>query len=454
MVTFERNHARKPRALFAGAVLAALAVTSQGALAAPGAPTPPEPETPESTPAAEVSEQPAEARPDAADESSDGGDLEPKDDDEPSSTPMAGAKDRSGQKKKKAEPHAAAVDADAPNAFHAPVSVASDEEPLQIDVDLTHPGQVKKALLVFRSADDKVFRAVELRRGEPGPYVAVIPARYVRAPHVDYAIEIEQHDGTHRSVFGSRQAPHRVQIAPEHMDVIEAHVAKRVDDRRAVFWSGGEYVSFGSSTAREPIPGAPNTFRERSVDDRYFRVEGGFTYRLLRTVNEFGIRVGVVRGSAPVPLRELVPGQAEDERFDVGLNYGAPWVRFRLADHWHIDGSFLVNVTEVGFSAGTGGKLHVGDPYGSKLTVGFEAIQTFGVSIFTQLDIQAHEQIRVSPIVEVTNAPSADDFGMRLLAEVGWDIGSGFSIAGRSGYQARLSTSGGITAGGTLGYAF
>jgi hypothetical protein len=210
-------------------------------------------------------------------------------------------------------------------------------------------------------------------------------------------------------------------------------------------------VSFGKSIAR--VEG-PDGLVERVVNDRYYRVEGAYTYRPLRVISEFSIRVGVVRGSAPVPVRDLLPGQSEDERFDVGLNYGAPSVRFRLGEHWHLDGSFIANITEVGFSAGTGAGLHIGDIHGSKVSFGFEAIQTFGVRFFTQVDIQAVRWLKLSPIIEVTNMPSADDYGVRLLGELGFDIGAGFALAGRGGYQARDFTSGGFSAGGAVGYGF
>ncbi|MBW2525976.1 MAG: hypothetical protein JRI23_17480 [Deltaproteobacteria bacterium] len=458
MVTFVRPRQRKPRLLCAGAVLFALVASGSTAPAAPGAGETPDPKpdevvAPTGDGAGETTE-PTGSDPDGGAGTVDDAVLEYDDELQATATPAKSPPKRTRKQaaRKQRKP---AISPSAPHALHAPVSVAMHGEPLQLDVDLTNPAEVKQALLVFRAAGEKGFRALELRRGEPGPYVAVIPAKYVQAPHLEYTIEIESRDGKRYATFGSRQAPHRVQVPEDYMDKVEAHVGQRVEDRRAVFWSGGEYVSFGTSTAQVPDPAAPDgPPREQTVKDWYYRVEGGFTYRLLRTVSEFGIRIGVVRGSAPVPLRDLQPGQDESERFDVGLNYGAPWIRFRLADHWHLDGSFLVNVTEVGFSAGTGAKLHIGDPYGSKLTMGFEAIQTFGSSFFTQLDIQAHDRLRVSPIVEVTNAPSADDFGMRLLAEVGWNIGWGFSVAGRGGYQARLSTSGGPTAGGSLAYAF
>ncbi|MBW2457151.1 MAG: hypothetical protein JRI68_21735 [Deltaproteobacteria bacterium] len=336
--------------------------------------------------------------------------------------------------------------------FHAPVSAAVAHEGLPIDVEIVHPQQVKRALLLYRAAKSKEYREVAFERHADGPYRAAIPEEAVLPPGLEYTIEVERPNGTRSAIFSSRAEPHPVQVPADGMDQIEAGLDQRVDHRRVVFAGGGEYVDFGQSTAQ--VETGADGLEERTVNDRYYRVEGSFTYRPLRTIAEFGIRLGVVRGSAPVPVRDLTPGQEEGERFQVGLNYGAPWVRFRMDENWHLDVSSLVSVTEVGFSAGAGSTLHIGDPYGTKLSLGSEGIYQFGVRFFSQVDIQAHEALRISPIIEVTNMPSADDFGVRLLAEVGVDLTAGFGLIGRGGYQARDATSGGPTAGGAVSYAF
>ena len=338
-----------------------------------------------------------------------------------------------------------------PAIHHAPVWVTNPHEQLEIAARIDHASSVKRALLVFRSHKSKSYREVPFKRGEPGPYVAVIPADDVQAPEIAYAIEVEDLQGKRVSVFSTRADPHTVQVPEDGMDMIEKAMSERLDDRRSQFSSKAEFVSFGTSDATVRRNGSDVVI---PVDDTYYRIEGGYTYRLLRTVAQFSIRVGVVRGSAPVPQRELLPGQSEDQRFDVGLNYGAPSIRFRLGESFHLDGSFLASVNEVGFQVGTGSALHIGDPIGSKLTLGFEAIQSFGARFYSEVDIMAHERLRVSPIIEVTNMPSADEFGVRLVGEIGVDVGAGFLVSGRGGYQARKSTSGGPSGGGSLSYAF
>jgi hypothetical protein len=50
--------------------------------------------------------------------------------------------------------------------------------------------------------------------------------------------------------------------------------------------------------------------------------------------------------------------------------------------------------------------------------------------------------------------PHADAYGVRLIGEAAYDVGSGFTVAVRGGYQAREATSGGPSGGLRLGWAF
>ena len=129
-------------------------------------------------------------------------------------------------------------------------------------------------------------------------------------------------------------------------------------------------------------------------------------------------------------------------------------MRLRLGEIWHLQGEFLSSVTEVGFSVGTGAALLIGDPYGSKLSLGFETIQVFGTRVYSRMDIEARRDLVISPIIEVTDMPHADRFGVRLLTEARFDAGKGVGLGVLGGYQARVATSGGPTIGVSGTYAF
>jgi hypothetical protein len=331
-------------------------------------------------------------------------------------------------------------------------------EPLTIEARIDYPQLVRYAGVVYKPANG-AMRAVPFQRGEGAAYVAVIPAEAVVAPSLGYTIEIERVDGVRMAVFASRADMHVVQVIEDRMDARERALFERLGRRRSVVTGGGEFVQFGVSRGQSGVcPGGGFNCEEAEkilpeVNEQYWRVELAYTYRPLRTVAEFTLRGGVVRG------RSLVARTLDENEYKVGLNYGAPSVRFRMADAWHADVEFLVSITEAGFAVGLGSALIIGDPYGSNVKMGFETIgldskSYFGSRFFTRLDIAATDRFILSPVIEVTDMPHSERFGVRLFGEAAFVVGGGFSVAARAGYQARESASGGVGLGGNVSLAF
>lgn len=347
-----------------------------------------------------------------------------------------------------------------PRAHHEPVSSAKEHEPLRITVSLDNADLVRSMAVIFRSAKGEL-RMVPLLRGEHDGYVAIIPGEEVSAPGIAYAVEVQLLDGRRVPLFASRAALHPVQVLEDHADVRERALLKRLDGRRSVVTASGEFVRFGRTTSSYAIPCAAQQSAcaegsqvRPSVEDQFWRVEVGYTYRPLRAVAEFGLKIGVVRGTSLVDLPEF-----DESKYKVGLNYASPSVRFRFHDHWHLDLDLVTSITEIGFSVGGGGALLIGDPWSTHLTFGAEVVgwarsTYFGSRFYTRYDVMIHERVTIAPVIEVTDMPHAEAFGVRLYGDVNANLGRGFSIGVRGGYQARRSTSGGVGLGGTVAYAF
>ncbi|HEY8077546.1 MAG TPA: hypothetical protein VIF62_25645 [Labilithrix sp.] len=336
--------------------------------------------------------------------------------------------------------------ADTPPALHhAPKLTAHVGDDLVVSASVDRPDRVKRAMLVYRSGPS--VGEVDFQRSSDDklPYVAVIPASAIHGDEVYYDIELETTQGEHMPVFATRDDPHRVTVLQTPEDAREASLFSRLGGRRSVVQASSEFVSFGSVDGDIQTPTGT---QHVSTKDQYYRVEGSYTYRLMGTIAEFGLRAGVVRG------RSLVPGEADTTKYDVGLNYGAPRVRLRATDWLHFEGELLTSVTEVGFSVGGGGAVLIGDAYGSKIVFGGEGIQVFGGRGYTRLDVVANKRLMLSPTIEVTNMPHADRAGVRLLGDAGIDVGNGIRLDLRGGYQARSFERGGPTIGGGLAYIF
>ncbi|MDI1450071.1 hypothetical protein [Polyangium sp. 6x1] len=347
-----------------------------------------------------------------------------------------------------------------PRIHHAPIASGEPATKLVLEASFEHAELIRHALVVYQNALGEM-KAIPFQRGGEKGYIAVIPGEAMKAPGIGYTIEVEQTNGTRFSAFASRQHLHPVSVIEDRTDAKERAALSRLGGRRSVVAVAGEYVGFGTTTGTTAIPCAAGQSGCSmgqtilpTVDEQYYRVEASYTYRPLRTVSEFGFRLGIVRGRSLVPLSEY-----NEERYKVGLNFGAARIRFRALDLWHLETELLTSVTEIGFSVGVGVSTLIGDPYGSKLILGFESIGVgdsapFGNRFYSRLDLVAGDRVLVSPIVEVTDMPNAEAYGVRLLGEVGIALGRGFSVQVRGGYQARRSTSGGPGFGGSLLYAF
>ncbi len=345
---------------------------------------------------------------------------------------------------------APAVSPTGPRLHHEPVTIAMPHASLAIAATISHPQLIKHAILVYRPTGATALKEVPFMRSATG-WIATIPEEDVGLGSLGYAIELELPDGKRVPAYATRGDLHTVALPDHSDDAREQELLGKVDGRRLVFASSFEYVSFGSSSSA--------TSKGVKLPDWYLRTDGSFTYRPLRTVMEFGLRIGVVRGRTTVPGQTVAGGKsdgcttADDVACKVGLNFGAPFVTFRVADGFSWEVNTLVSVNEIGFATGIGTALHIGDYYGTKFVLGGETVKTFGSRAWARLDLM-RGRVRVSPIVEVSDMPHADTAGLRLLAEAGFNLGKGFGITLRGGYQARNFDSGSASAGGSFAYSF
>ena len=334
-----------------------------------------------------------------------------------------------------------------PELSHTPVSTAQSGQSLELVADLSHPQLLKRAVLLHRGPGEANFHEVPFRRG-PDHYRAALGAESVRATGLSYAIELELPSGERIPGFASRAEPFDVQVQLSKEEADEKAALMRLNGHRSVTSLSGEWVTFGKTKAAvlpAEFGAAPMSV---SRDDDYYRLEASYTYRPLRTVNEFGVRLGLVRGSSPQDAT------LAGTDLDVGLNYAAPWLRLRLSDSVYATGHLVTGVTEVDFSLGIGAQLTLGDPYGASLGVGFETIEGFGSRFFTRVNILVSEGLVLSPIIEATDMPNAGTYGVRLLAELGFQLTPQFKLAVLGGYQARNAVSGGPSLGTTASLSF
>ena len=343
---------------------------------------------------------------------------------------------------------------------HTPLSSAPASEAITIEVTIDAPHLLRGAGIVYRTGDEWFY--VKLLRTDTA-YAATIPAQHVKAPGIGYAIEVEYLDGHREAAFATRADLHPVIVIPDIAETREAALLERYEGRRSLVSASGEFVRFGDDVLRAIPCGAKQTACDQGalykpdVNDQYWRVEASYTYRPLHVVTQFGFRVGVMRGTRPIYTD--APTEYTEKAYEVGVNYAGAEVRFRAASILHFDLSALGSVTEVGFSMGAGAAVMLGDPLGTRFTLGWQTIgvtaQTyFGTRVYARLDLPVTQRFALGPSIEVTDMPHAENFGVRLLTDATIGIGKGFALGLRGGYQARVSRSGGPTVGATMQLGF
>jgi hypothetical protein len=312
-------------------------------------------------------------------------------------------------------------------AHHAPVSVGASGTPLSIEAAFENIHLLRQAVVVYRLPDG-TLRSVAFQRSgsERLSYIAVLPGEKVVPPGLDYTIEVERVDGVRAHVFASRTRMHHVQVSEAHIDAVERVLLKRLDRRRSTAAATLEGVNFGATREEE--------------EDYYLKAELSYMYQPLQTIAEFTLRVGVMRGS-----------KTSDETEHKALYYATPSVRFRLSDWWHVEAELIACLTHEKFCVGAGGAVLIGDPYSSKITLGFETFGPlseayFGSRFYTRVDFPAADWLSLAPMIELTDMPQAGRYGVQLVGEATVKLWNGISAGLRGGYCAREPPSNGVDA--------
>jgi hypothetical protein len=284
-------------------------------------------------------------------------------------------------------------------------------------------------------------------RGEDG-YAARLPEQAVQPPAVRYWVIEETDEGGERAVFASAKEPHRVLVFHDEPTRLEEVRLDRRGGKRSTIVSSGEYVDFGS---RVHVAGG------ESLPDRYYRLEAGYAYSFLTLVEDVQLSVVHVRGDGALVETTRGPGfqmTTTASHLTVGADYGRAqvtvqpleWVRFR--------GSVLLGASQLGFEAGGGGALVLGDPSAVNLSLSSEVLTTLGMMNALRMGFLAAQGWPMGATIEVSDFPVGDDHGVRLLYDVGYEFAPGSSVVLRGGYQARTSVRGAPAIGAAVRWAF
>ncbi|HJZ84290.1 MAG TPA: hypothetical protein VKN99_03925 [Polyangia bacterium] len=308
--------------------------------------------------------------------------------------------------------------------LHVPVGSAPEGQPLRIVGRMARDASV---VVHYRAAAARestpAWNEASPVRTPSGEFAVDLPARAVQPPGLEYYIEA---DGA--PAFASADEPYFVTVAATEESLLASSALRANDGRRSRARVQGEYVDFGS---------------RGDFSDRYFRLEGDYSYSLYRAVYTIRIGGGLLRASTF--QGDLASGSATAEQ--PGLDYGYAEIRFRLAENVFLDTRGLLGATEVGFQAGGGGAVLLGKPETVYVALGGEVMGRIGAEAFLRLHWDTIPTVPMSATIALSDFPGHErPTGVRLVVDASHPVGP-VTLTAKLGYQARDTEIGGATLG-------
>ncbi len=301
-----------------------------------------------------------------------------------------------------------------------------------VPVLLLHPpADLQAATLVYRALGATTFEAVPMRRRASGEWVGEIPAGAFQGGVAEYNVRLL--DGRAERGLPSDDG------APREITFIAPPVPPPVRDRSQVRFAY-DYVDF----------------YHLSGVDQYSAFEGSFLYRVDKGVlYAVSVGSGYLDGVGADTQRVDAAGTLAAQQAltrPVGFKYGDVELEFRLRPGFAVIGRVVAGVATGGVNGGAAGRVRLGPEEGTNLMLGVSAVGQIGQAYTLDLSWDTVERLPMRAGVELTNQPgvSQEDYGVRLLTELRYEVTDAVQVGGRLGYQLRNIEHAGPSFGGVL----
>jgi hypothetical protein len=335
-----------------------------------------------------------------------------------------------------------------------PIDHAVAGRPIELGFLVRTPTDLEHAWLYVRGAGDAGFKRIELVRDGDAYLRGTVPGDVVHGDHVDWYAEVGSEAGS-SPALGSQALPRTIDIeravGEEPIAQHRSHVDLHVD-----------YVDFDGGLNKGY--------------DQYYQAEADFTYRFIDPI--YAVRLGFgtlsgIGGPKDAIDHDMTGHCIEDGVYkckNVTFSYVYTELEYRLArtvavmlrptagmlttdDSPDDRSTHRCNGADAEmhcrFDVGLGlrGRLRFGDEQGTNLVIG----AGFTKGVGTLLEASYHWlPVQVVPVqlaVQVTDQPVIEDFGVRLIGDVGLKSLSWFYPSVRVSYQARSRDHAGVSGG-------
>lgn len=349
---------------------------------------------------------------------------------------------------------------DGPILSVADVDEAQPGRAIDLAFTIMSPRAVGDAWLFVRAAEDPGFRRIALVRDGDAYLRGRIDAALVRAPAVHWYVEIATTNAEPLPVLGTQRDPRVIVVefaaAEAPIESGRSHIDLHVD-----------YVDFDGGLA--------NGF------DQYYQAELDFMYRFIKPVYAMRLGFGTLSGTGgPKDMIDAAAEQNDDCVVDgiywcaeLDFTYVFAELEFRIRKNVALmirpQAGLLTSDRRPGgtpddcrgsdtefcdFITGFGvrGRIRLGDEAGTNLVIGIGATRHVGTLLEATYQWRPAPVVPVQLSVQVTDQPVLEDFGVRLIADVGWRQLSWFYPSARLSYQARDIDHAGVSGGVAMNF--
>ena len=335
-------------------------------------------------------------------------------------------------------PREVALDPVAATVAHQAPTEARPGAALPLAFVLDQPERVASAYLHYRTAGSPTYHALLLAR-DHGMYLrGAIPAEVVRAPGLEYFVEVTAPDGRAGLALASPAQPIAVAVAGPPLAAAFDPVPGRSSVRLAI-----DYMDFATFDRR---PGNHTDHATNATAD--------FTYRMPGTIESLGVGYGVYAGAggltdATWTAKNPLPHDA----FHYG--YGDIEIGGHLDQvHVSVGGQLIAGVGREGFGMGAEGRLRFGEREGTNLAFVERTIDQVGWLSDIRFGTRPLRDILVTLSVGATNQPNDGDTAVRLGTAIEILRFRNMNLMVDGSWQGRSVDHGGVGGGTALGFTW
>jgi len=324
---------------------------------------------------------------------------------------------------------------------HSPAKTAMAGSQIPVVFVLEQPDRVASAYLHYRPRGNRTYKSMLLVREHEIYLRGTLPAEAVKAPGIDYFVEVSTPSGGSGLALGTPTEPMAVDVARPTMLDRFGSAPGRSSVKLAL-----DYLNFASLDKR---PGDhTDTMIAGTVD---------FTYRFDSWVESLGVGYGVYAGrggyndltwdTMPIARSGFHYGYADME---VGGDFEGT--------HLSVGGQLIAGVgktddaSDGGFGMGAEGRFRIGEREGTNLALIGRTISSVGFVSDIRFGARPHERLLLGVSVGATDQPNRGDVGVKLGTEFEILASRNVSVQLRGSWQGRSTVHGGFGGGGGLGF--